>query len=267
MNKWINCILLIITISSCKELTDKNLRVEKWLSIQNGISNENKHMITSHQFNGDGYPMYITNYSRSGLNMIDSVSFDYSSDKRQLNVFHFQSIDNNSGGFDQTLDTIAHLVFIKNDEDKKYHIVQNKFNTDSGEYHKWVYSNTRFKDTFNLLRNYTSCIENVISVSNELNITPIRVENNGSEFHYSIRYKPSILLEYGIPFDEEMYSMIYSIKDNFLIKDQFNFSNHDVKRSYIYKDGLISKVEIWVVDKKSQKESLFIESFSYVKGK
>lgn len=264
--KGIFYLATIFTLCACKEMNHSELDVQKWVLLQDVNSKTKKHVIANYKFDTNNCPTRLTFYSRSGSNMTDSILFDYSTDRKQVKVSNFRPFtkENQKENYERVVD----LVFRKSETNGMYYIVSNRSSYDTSYYHRWLNSPKRisyYNDTLNLLQEYIANIENIVSISKDLNVTPVYTKGNEDKFYYPVRFIPSILLEYGVAFDEELHSMSYSLKDKLLIRDEFNFDKHDVKRTYIYKEGLIERVDIKVFDKLSQSESEFSEFFVYTK--
>lgn len=266
MSKLIAFVLIVLIFINCKQETQHGFSVRKWLLNDSKLSNK-RHLLAFYSYDKNGNPLTITNYSRSGSNMIDSISFIYNATQSQVEVFHFRpssSVEKET----QSIERTAQLLFVKNPSNLNYYPLQKGTNSDLSYYLQWFNNtdaNVQIKDTLNLLQGYILTVDNVISVSKELGFAPIQPYDVEGQFQYSIRFKPSILLEYGISFDEELYSMNYSIKNKLLVGDEFQFEKHNVRRIYFYENGLITKVEIFVLDKVSNKEMSFTELFEYSK--
>lgn len=259
-------VLILFIFSNCKQEIRPGLSVRKWLQNDSTL-NAKKHLVACYIYDEYGSPSTIINYSRSGSNMIDSISFIYSNTQNQVEMFHFRPHINDEEQV-QSFEKFEQLLFVKNVSNLNYSLIQKDTNSDSTYYLQWLNSvdtTSHIKDTLNLLHEYVSSINNVISVSKELGITALQTNGIENKFQYVIRFKPSIFLEYGISFDEDMYLMSYSIKNNLLVRDEFQFEKHNVRRIYTYENGLITKVEIFVLDKATSKEISFSELFEYNK--
>lgn len=109
------------------------------------------------------------------------------------------------------------------------------------------------EDEYGLTREYVKDLQFL------LNQDPTQ---SNSVFQFEEGITPSLLAQYGIPFDELLYSFSFMINDNLIKKDAFYFKNYILTREYKYDKKRLLEVQVIVNDKRYKTMSKFKEYFA-----
>jgi hypothetical protein len=89
---------------------------------------------------------------------------------------------------------------------------------------------------------------------------PVRQNN---KYVFNTGNIPSILLGFGIPYDEVLTSFKFEIRDSLLISDSYNFENYQVDNTYFYEDSVLQKRNIVVKYLNESNEKHYCEYFVF----
>lgn len=115
----------------------------------------------------------------------------------------------------------------------------------------------KISDDFKLSKYYLMDLELLLSNN------PLKVNENKYVFKQGLI--PSILSDYGIPFDENLFQFTFNIdKDNLIKSDFFEYDNYNVERYYSYHNNFLNEVNIIVTNKKNDIVRNYKEQFKIV---
>lgn len=176
----------------------------------------------------DTLKKYEINYANNGWQVLDSNSYEYLNDSSYyLYTYHPQ----------YDIDTRVLKKYALHDKIK---------------YQK--NSRIHFGDEYNLSDNYSRDLDFLFKTKLNPN------HDNKLIFHEKI--VPSLLIEYGIPYNEILDSCKYKVtKNGLLSSDDFYFANYSVTRKYNYVNSTLKKVIISVKDKLHNEVNEYVEEF------
>ncbi len=116
-------------------------------------------------------------------------------------------------------------------------------------------------DQYSMSQIYFSDIDLLFSLNAKVSTS---ISGNTKTLTFDQEIIPTLLLRYGIPFNEVLDSCSYSVnKKKHLINDCFYFKGYTVHRKYEYLDNLLSNVRITILNKEKGEENQFVETFEW----
>lgn len=179
----------------------------------------------------DNLLLYKINYAFNGWQKLDSIVFNYDS-IGYLCIYDYQAKYNN----DMTL--IGYDLNYK----------------DCTE----INHSTKLNDKLNLAFDYYNDILYCFGFKNKTLVN----KGNDHLVKFQRGYAPSIMTDYGVPYNEILLSIKYRINNNILLRDECDFKNYNVKREFIYENNYLSEVIVFFTNKRSCKIKRFKEIFS-----
>ncbi|HBX21778.1 MAG TPA: hypothetical protein DEF88_15175 [Porphyromonadaceae bacterium] len=204
-------------------------------------SSENAHFIKMYSSSSKKYKtqelffkkdklLWAKNYSYNGWQIIDSLSYEYSDSIIYRHIFY--------PIYDETKRSFIKYKFMRTQAELRHAFSNNILSSINDNYH---FSKCYLKD-IDLLLNSEPIYENGV-------------------YKFPDGMIPSILLNYGIPYNENLYSFSFKIKENLIIEDSFDFLHYFIRRKYNYDNNILQKVIIEVHNKKSKDNFIYNEEF------
>lgn len=182
----------------------------------------------------DSSLIWELNYSYNGWQIIDSIYY-YFKDSVNYSEVYFATYEEDS---DST--SAPHYEF-------RY------FEKNQNKYRKSTFF-SKIADGYYLSRYYLKDLKML------LDLNPI---NDGGIFFLKKPITPSILTQYGIPYNEQLSSFSFELNDTdkFILRDLFTFDNYIVRRNYSYKNNVLEKVKITLTNREKKQIKEYIEVF------
>lgn len=257
--KKIYLIVTTILFLSCKADV-KFLRIDKYLNEDGfiGFRNLKNKLLQSNYYDKRHNLILMKNYSRSGCNLVDSITFAYNPQNRLVEKKHYtpvEVLDNCKSKFKLR----DHILYKYNK--KQELIVEVVKGVDIESLRKEDKNlSIALKDSLGLINGYLSDINLIVNSVDTTNAKS-KVMNSLYVDVYTYNNIPSILMQYGIPVNEYLISATTYIKDNVLVKDEFNFKNYHLIRVYSYKNNILDNVIIETIRKSDRTRTKSAEKF------
>lgn len=215
--------IFFLLLIACNTIVTKNdIKIAKYVRF-----NEDtiiKHIISIK----DGLKKYEINYANNGWQVLDSNSCEYMNDSLCYSYIYHPYYD---------IDT-RRL--------KKYALHEKiKFQKTS---------RIHFNDKYNLSDKYSKDLDFLFSTK----LNP----NHDNKLIFDKKNAPSLLMEYGIPYDEILDSCKYKVVEKGLLSsDEFYFENYSLTRQYYYVNSMLKKVIISVKNNLRSETNEYVEEF------
>jgi len=221
-------VLLILTTSACSQ---EVVKIEKVCSSSGNENFISKNYRCKDLFFKDKDLISEVNYAYNGWQVYDSIYYEKTEKKICTKIF--------SPKYNEK--KILESYILENIECNEIEFVISDDNI------------RRVKDDYYLSASYLKDLELL------LESTPLKDNNN--VFHFREGIKPSLFSEYGIPYNENLYSFTFTINNNLIENDYFLFENYEVKRNYKYNKRQLEFVYITVINKKKSNSLSYTEQY------
>jgi len=182
----------------------------------------------------DSSLIWELNYSYTGWQIIDSIYYNLEDSVNYAEVY-FATYEEDS---DST--SVPHYEFRYFNKNQNNYLKSKPF--------------SKIADAYFLTRSYLKDLKML------LELKPIK---DSAGFLFEKPVIPSILTQYGIPYNEQLSSFSFELNDSgsLILKDSFTFDNYIVKRNYSYQNDVLEKVVITITKRKNGQIKEYIEVF------